>query len=135
MATERRKSVHRLEEVLNKHGIAVSINLINDILVAVKAESKTPEAVEIFREVTARYPAKTLWDGMEQSVTDLKLWRDVITGYIAMGWNPSNVAGMFEYYKRAEIPKPKTYGQKDEALFVNGQRVIRPPQPKVIRMP
>lgn len=102
-------------------------------------DKTTPPSVEAYREGAGRYPAKHLWQMMDDAIGQdekkVSLWRDVVSGYVLMGWNPSNVAGMFEYYKRAEIPKPKTYEQKDEALFVNGHRVIRPPQPKVIRMP
>jgi hypothetical protein len=34
----------------------------------------------------------------------LALWERVVAGYVLKGWNPRNVAGMLEFFKRGEVP-------------------------------
>ena len=68
------------------------------------AKPPTPAPIETYRKVARKYPNKALWDNIAQTVTDCDLWERVITGYIALGWNPSNIAGMLEFYGRGEVP-------------------------------
>ena len=35
---------------------------------------------------------------------DLLFWGKVILSYIAAGWNPNNINGMLDFYRRREIP-------------------------------
>jgi hypothetical protein len=67
-----------------------------------------PPAVEAFRKATARYPNKTLWPGIVQAVgtgpPDLERWEHTCLAYVAMGWNPTNVKGMLQYFTDRRIP-------------------------------
>jgi DNA-binding MarR family transcriptional regulator len=68
----------------------------------------TPPAVEAFRHSAKAYPAKGQWDPITATVGDepkaLALWERVVAGYVLKGWNPRNVAGMLEFFKRGEVP-------------------------------
>ena len=68
---------------------------------------ETPRAIAVFREKSKRYQNKAVWSEIEKTITDFELWGNVVAGYILMGWNPSNVAGMLDYYRRGEVPKVK----------------------------
>jgi len=38
---------------------------------------------------------------------DLDFWRQVVKEYVKLGWNPSNIRGMIDFYDRHELPKGK----------------------------
>ena len=65
-------------------------------------------AVETFREAAGAYPVKALWVSMHEAIgsapDDLEFWRQVVHGWIVKGWNPRNLSGMFDFYKRRELP-------------------------------
>jgi len=83
------------------------ITIIEPLLKEDKAK-KIPEAVKVFRENAARYPAKSWYATLDSEIgkaeKDLKFWGEVVHGYVGMGWNPGNVSNMLEFYKRREIP-------------------------------
>lgn len=68
-----------------------------------------PPAIATFREKTERYPPKAVWsiitDAVGEDETNLKRWGETIVGWLGMGWNPTNVNGMLEFYRKNEIPK------------------------------
>jgi hypothetical protein len=71
-------------------------------------------AVAAYHELTGCYPDKTIQEKLISDIAalpdfNLALWRDVVTAYIAVGWNRRNVKGMVDFYSRKEIPG--TYGQ------------------------
>ena len=35
----------------------------------------------------------------------LEFWGKVVGEYVALGWNPKNVAGMLEWFERKELPR------------------------------
>lgn len=76
-----------------------------------KPRTPVPEAVKVFRANAHRYPAKAWYDDVAQAVGDapgnLELWGKVVKAYVGLGWNPTNVTGMLEFYQREEIPTPK----------------------------
>jgi len=80
-----------------------------------KPKTPTPPAIAVYREKAQRFPHKTLYQDIIETVGDdpekLKLWGDVVKAYIAHGWNPANIAGMLDFFKRGEIPGPKTNGK------------------------
>lgn len=92
------------------------------------APATVPPAVAVYREISQRYPKRSLYEMIDQAVGDapdnLDLWRRVVTAYIASGWNPINLLGMLEYYKRREVPAPKAQPQ-------HGHK-ITPQQPGVV---
>lgn len=65
-------------------------------------------AVEAFRTAAGIYPNKTLWQSMDEAIgsklDDLTFWQQVVTAWVAKGWNPRNIQGMFDFYKRRELP-------------------------------
>lgn len=73
-----------------------------------------PASVLIYREITHRYPPGAMDTVIEAAVGNdpgaLEFWRQVVLGYIGQGWNPANLNGMLEFYKRGEVPsKPKAF--------------------------
>ncbi len=65
-------------------------------------------AVEVYRTAAGTYPNKTLWQSMDEAIgskpDDLTFWQQVVTAWVAKGWNPRNLQGMFDFYKRRELP-------------------------------
>ncbi|RMD59751.1 hypothetical protein D6833_10980, partial [Candidatus Parcubacteria bacterium] len=74
-----------------------------------------PPAVQAFREITMTYPKKSLWGDIAATVDDLDRWRRIVKRWVALGWNPLNVAGMLDCYRKGEIPGPKRNGRKEPA--------------------
>lgn len=76
----------------------------------------TPEAVRVFRTNASRYPAKSWYADIAAAVgddpADLEFWGQVVKSYVGLGWNPTNVKNMLEYYGRREIPTGKTGGKQ-----------------------
>lgn len=67
-----------------------------------------PPAVQVYRDITRRWPPKALWQQIDADVGDnVKRWSDVVLAYISHGWNPSNVANMLDFLKRGEVPGTK----------------------------
>jgi hypothetical protein len=72
-------------------------------------------AVQTFTGAAHFTPATALHQSMHDAIgekpEDLKFWAEVVTAWIAKGWNPRNIAGMYDYFKRRELPagsKPVT---------------------------
>lgn len=80
-----------------------------------KKKKPTPEGVKVFRENTHRYPAKAWYSDIAAQVgeqpNDLERWGHVVKAWVGMGWNPTNVKGMLEYFGRKEIPPGNGRGQ------------------------
>jgi hypothetical protein len=64
-----------------------------------KKSSAKSDAVNLFRETFNRFPNKVQMATIDQTVTDLRLWRETIEYWALKGWNPANVAGMLERYQ------------------------------------
>ncbi len=68
-----------------------------------------PPAVQVYREVRRRFPAQELWDSIAKEVgaeeQSLVLWRKVLQTWVARGYNPMNVEGPLEWFKKREIPQ------------------------------
>lgn len=65
-----------------------------------------PLQVEAYRSITHRYPHKSLYDDIVTAVpeSDLDFYKQVLKAWIGLGWNPGNITGQLEAYKRREIP-------------------------------
>lgn len=67
-----------------------------------------PVAVAQFRAVTRRTPRHELWDDIARTVgdkaADLDFWTRVITRWNGCGWNPMNVDGMLECFRKRQLP-------------------------------
>lgn len=76
-----------------------------------RTTKKTPEAVKVFRVNACRYPAKAWYDDVDQAVGDdqvnLDFWGKIVKAWVGLGWKPTNVKGMLEFYERREIPALK----------------------------
>lgn len=70
--------------------------------------SEIPEGVKIYRSLAHLYPEKALWPEIDSTVgaepEGLKLWHDVVYGYISSGYHKRNIKQMLEYFRRREIP-------------------------------
>ncbi len=73
-----------------------------------KPRTPVPPAVRVFRENAHRYPAKSWYSDVAQTVGDdpgnLELWGKIVHAWVGLGWKPTNVNGMLEFYRRREIP-------------------------------
>ena len=73
-----------------------------------QALSSPPPAVKAYRSAAELWPKKSLWPTIAKAVgndpADLKLWQQVVQGYILKGWNPRNISRMLEYYDKRQIP-------------------------------
>lgn len=97
-----------------------------------KAKCEIPPAVQVYREVRRRFPAQELWGniativGTEESA--LAFWRTVLKTWVARGYNPMNVEGPLEWFKRHEIPQNgsgKTVAPEKELRPVESLEVIQ----------
>jgi hypothetical protein len=73
-----------------------------------KPRKEYPPAVQAFISAAHYTPDSALHQSMQEAIgdkpADLKFWGDVVLGWIAKGWNPRNISGMFDFYKRRELP-------------------------------
>jgi hypothetical protein len=69
---------------------------------------RTPPQIESYRKSAHRYPNKSLYalicEHVKDDVDSLVLFEKIVTGWIAMGWNPANINGILEFVDRGEIP-------------------------------
>lgn len=98
-----------------------------------------PDAARVFHNRTGRWPKRTLYRRIHDAVDDLEFWGEVVATYVALGWNPTNVDGMLDWYKRRELPKvtPKgngglTHASSMNALLSARQRRLEQEQGKVV---
>jgi len=74
-----------------------------------KRDRRMPPAVRRFRKATQRYPSKSWYGNIAEMVgespQDLEFWERVCHAWVGIGWNPTNVAGMLDFYQRREIPR------------------------------
>lgn len=70
------------------------------------SKSETPLQIAAYREVAHRFPNKSLYADIISAVpeSDIEFYKQVVKAWIGLGWNPSNIAGQLEAYKRREIP-------------------------------
>jgi len=68
-----------------------------------------PEPVEVYRQVMEKYPKRNTWGDISSTVIphngNMGLWREIVTAWKLHGWNPANIAGMLDCWKKGEIPK------------------------------
>lgn len=88
-----------------------------------------PPAAEVYRSRTRRWPRKTQYRRIHETVgdkdEDLEFWGNVVAEYDALGWNPMNVASMLEWFERRELPhieRKRHKSQLPDALEVSRER-------------
>lgn len=73
--------------------------------------STIPPAVKVFFDIRGAYPRRETWIVIDAAVGSdpdkLKLWADVLKGWVLVGWNPINIAGQIECFKEGRIPQAK----------------------------
>lgn len=76
---------------------------------------RAPAAVQVFKGIVGRWPHKSTWPAIEKAVrnghdaptsTDMTRWADTVKQWLAVGYNPLNVAGMLDCYQREMLPNP-----------------------------
>jgi hypothetical protein len=87
------------------------------------AKPTTPPQIEAYRHAAHRYPNKSLYPLICEHVKDdsqsLLLFEQIVTGWIAKGWNPANITGILEFVDRGEVPQGNGQngnGQKSKAV-------------------
>jgi hypothetical protein len=92
-----------------------------------KKPSHTPLAISAYREAACLYPAKAQWSAIVEAVGDdsvrLDFWRKTVTAYIMCGWNPRNVSGMLDFFKRGELPKPNNGHKKNGQHMTDWEKI------------
>jgi hypothetical protein len=72
------------------------------------ARDPVPPGVTEFRRQANRYPAKGWYQDIARVVGDdeqaIQRWGEVVHYWVGRGWNPSNVEGMLEFFKRGDMP-------------------------------
>lgn len=82
-----------------------------------KAKPKTPipRAVQVFRENAHRYPPKSWYarvaDTVGEKPDDLERWGELVLTWVGRGYNPTNVAGMLDAFSNGGLQSQK--GGKD----------------------
>ncbi len=70
-----------------------------------------PPAVSAFRDIMHRYPNKSLYAEIDQvigqSPESLEFWSKVLKGWLLAGFNPMNLGGQLDCFKRKVIPVSK----------------------------
>lgn len=88
---------------------------------------RTPPQIEAYRSAAHRYPNKSLYALICEHVKDdeasLELFKKIVTGWIAMGWNPANLNGILEFVDKGEIPHKN--GQSAEPAQPSPRKVYR----------
>lgn len=86
-----------------------------------RAAAPIPPAVTRYREMAHRFPNKSLYGDIEATVgdkpADLDRWGAVVKAWIGKGYNPSNLTGMLDTFRRGEMPggKPKHGTRSDHS--------------------
>ncbi len=54
-------------------------------------------------------PRRETWDPIAQTVgdapDDLDFWRQVLVQWVGLGWNPLNVLGPLEWFRKRQLPQ------------------------------
>jgi hypothetical protein len=71
-------------------------------------------AIRIFRSNAHRYPSKSWFRDVAETVgegpDDVVFWGRVVKAWVGSGYNPMNVRGMLDWYRRGEIPAASDRG-------------------------
>lgn len=86
-----------------------------------------PISIKAYQEINNRYPNKATWEMIAQTVGEtpkaIDFWKKVIVTWIGCDFNPRNISGMLDCFKRNELPTTK----KKEVT--NGQGKYGSPTP------
>ena len=73
------------------------------------SKRNVPPAVLVYRQVRRRYPARELWEPIAQTIgteeSALAFWQEVLTTWVARGYNPLNVEGPLQWFQAHAIPQ------------------------------
>jgi len=74
-----------------------------------KKQPPEPESpfVQAVREIALQSPSKAQRPLIDNTVTDMELWREVLGYWVNRGWNPRNVFGMVDLYQHPERMKQR----------------------------
>jgi hypothetical protein len=65
-------------------------------------------AIRVFRSNAHRYPAKSWFSDVARTVGEkpdnLTFWGHVVKAWVGSGYNPTNVRGMLDWFRRGQIP-------------------------------
>lgn len=104
----------RVQSGVKKGAVATAPQPSRTVIKPKTGEAAAPPApvhpaVKVFQQVRAKFPPRETWDTIAETVGeqehDLQLWRDVLVGYAAQGWNRQSVDGPLDWFKRREIPR------------------------------
>ena len=88
-----------------------------------KSKPGTPAAVLVFRQNAHRYPAKSWYSDVADTVgddpADLDFFGSVVKAWVGRGYNPVNIEGMLDCYKARQLPG-NGRGQQPPAAAVKG---------------
>ena len=91
-----------------------------------RVSTPTPPAILAFRDAAHRFPPKAGWDQIVQAVGDrIDPWRDLIREWVLRGYNPANLAGILEAWKRGGLEPRAGPQAQGKAREPKAHRVIR----------
>lgn len=69
------------------------------------ARARDIPAAMIYHDLTRRWPPRVVWDRLRLIANGgLARWGETVKAWLAVGWNPGNLAGMLDCYDRGELP-------------------------------
>ena len=101
---------------------------------AKKEKQQPPPAALVYRKYARLWPPKAVWEDLARiPEDDLDFWGQIVKGWIARGWNPRNVAGMLDFYRRRENPQiaRRVNGTGKPAQDILGRGYVPPSQDEV----
>ena len=79
-------------------------------------------AVKVYTEITHRRPKQFIADVIASTVAsdgeDLNQWKSIVELWLLSGWNPNNIDGMLDMYKKRN--QPKELRVKRKGVLYNG---------------
>jgi len=111
-------SLHSECNVFSSPSPSVSSSESSSVRERKKHTPKIPPAVRVFHENAHRFPAKSWYSDIARIVGEapdaLEFWGKVVKAWVGIGWKPTNVMGMLEFYERHEIPSGKSSARQNE---------------------
>ena len=76
-------------------------------------------AIQAYRAIAETTPKRAICEQIIEKVgeaePDIVFWKDVVKGWIGMGWKEYNITGMLDFYGRREIPSNNNHAKKKQS--------------------
>jgi hypothetical protein len=98
-----RSQWEQIEEAEKARGDDARVTLLSEI--ERKLRGSQHPAIQAYREITNHYPRRNTFGVIIDTIgtEDIDLWCEIVRSWILHGWNPYNIAGMLDCFKRGGI--------------------------------